>query len=204
MDFSDLKIRAKKSLSGHWKDTLIVLIVFGVLTGITSTFNIGNEPSNTEVAVAGLLSLIGLVITCLLGFGYINYFLKLSRDEKSDYRELFSKTNLAVDYFVIALLVGIFTFLWSLLFIIPGIIAAIRYSQAFYIKLDNPDLNAIECIDKSKELMKNHKMDYFLLCLSFIGWAILGIFTLFILYFWLVPYYATTLCNFYNKIKDEK
>ena len=92
-------------------------------------------------------------------------------------------------------------FLWSLLFIIPGIIAAIRYSQAFLIKLDDPDLSATECIDKSKEMMNGHKMDYFLLILSFIVWFILGVFTCGILYLWLIPYYSTTICNFYNEIK---
>ena len=199
MDFSELKTKAKKSLEGHWKDTLLLLIIFAVLTSLT----VYAGPQKEEVTVTySILSLISFVITCLLGFGYLNYFLELSRDKKVEWKELFSKTSMAIEYFALALLVGIFVFLWSLLLVIPGIIAAIRYSQAFYIKLDNKDLGVFECIDKSKEIMNGHKMDYFLLILSFIGWAILGIFTLGILYFWLVPYFSVTMCNFYNKIKE--
>jgi len=201
MDFSDLKTRARKSLEGKWKDTLIVFVVFSVLTSISVFYDTSNLTSD-QLGSYTILNILGLVFGCLFGFGFISYFLKLSRNEETDYRELFSKTNLAIEYFILSFLIAIFTFLWALLFIIPGIIAAIRYSQALFIKVDNPDLGAMECINKSKELMKNHKMDYFLLMLSFLGWMILGIFTFGILYLWLIPYYYTTICNFYNKIKE--
>ena len=118
--------------------------------------------------------------------------------------ELFSKTNLALPYIFLSVVTGIFTFLWSLLFIIPGIIASISYSLVHFIKLDNPELNEFEVIRRSKEMMKGHKMDYLILWLSFIGWFILGIFTFGILYFWLIPYMNVTMANFYNKLKQEK
>lgn len=88
--------------------------------------------------------------------------------------------------------------------IIPGIIASISYSLAQYIMLDEPNLSPMDCIRKSKEMMKGHKGECFCLALSFIGWIILGIFTLGILYFWLVPYMSVTMCNFYNKLKGDK
>ena len=109
-----------------------------------------------------------------------------------------------VSYLVISLLVGIFVTLWSLLLIIPGIIAALGYSQVYLVKLDNPEMGDFDAIKKSKELMKGHKWEFFLLGLSFIGWMILGIFTLGILYLWLIPYMSVTMCNFYNELVSQK
>ena len=76
--------------------------------------------------------------------------------------------------------------------------------MAYYIKLDNPELNEFEVIRRSKEMMNGHKMDYLILCLSFIGWEILGVFTFGILYVWLIPYMNVTIANFYNQLKQEK
>ena len=76
--------------------------------------------------------------------------------------------------------------------------------MASLIKLDNQDMKAMDCIRKSKEMMKGHKWEYFKLMFSFIGWIILGIFTFGILYFWLMPYMMVTECNFYNELLKEK
>ena len=67
----------------------------------------------------------------------------------------------------------LFVFLWSLLFIIPGIIASIRYSQAFFVLADDPEKSIRQCMDESKAMMKGNKAKYFLLGLSFIGWVLL-------------------------------
>ena len=101
------------------------------------------------------------------------------------------------------LLVGLFIFLWTLAFIIPGIIASLSYSMVFFVKLDNPDMGAMDVLRKSKQIMSGHKMDDFVLGLSFLGWVILGVFTFGILYLWLIPYMQVTYANFYNSIKDE-
>lgn len=100
------------------------------------------------------------------------------------------------------MLTSVFTFLWSLLFIIPGIIASLSYSMVYFIALDNLELSALDVIRKSKEMMRGHKGEYFVLGLSFIGWGILGIFTLGILYLWLIPYMQVTMANFYNELKE--
>ena len=130
--------------------------------------------------------------------------IKAIEDETVTYEELFSKINMCFSYLAISLLVGLFTALWSLLLIIPGIIAAINYSLVYFVKLDNPELGALEVLRKSKEMMNGHKWDFFVLILSFLGWAILGIFTLGILYLWLVPYIQVTYANFYNSLKEAK
>ena len=205
MSRSELKQNAKNSLKGKYKEaiklillTLLISFVGSIVAGIiNSIFKI--DPNSSSVA-----SIISIIISGLLGFGQYSFFLKLSRNEEVTYKELFNKTNLFWSFICISFLVGLFTTLWTLLLIIPGIIAAISYSQVFFIKLDNPEIDPLEAIKQSKNMMKGHKFDYFILELSFIGWQILGIFTLGILYLWLVPYMQVTMANFYNMLKNEQ
>jgi uncharacterized membrane protein len=101
------------------------------------------------------------------------------------------------------LLYILFVFLWALLFYIPGIVKGIAYSLSPFILKDNPELSANEAINLSQKMMKGHKFDLFFLMLSFIGWIILGAFTLGIAYMWLVPYMSATLAAFYQDVKKE-
>jgi uncharacterized membrane protein len=103
-------------------------------------------------------------------------------------------------------LIGIFTFLWSLLLVVPGIIASISYSQALFILMESPEKGALECIRESKQLMKGRKMDFFVLMLSFYGWSLLSDFIQMFLYvpvflIWLNPYITITKALFYNKAR---
>ena len=196
-----LKENAKKSLQGKYGDAIALL---GIMFAISFALGLVIGFFRLEEDLASTLSdLCSLLISCALGFGMTSYFLKISRNEPVTYNELFSKTNMFVSYLSISLLVGLFTFLWTLAFIIPGIIASLSYSMVFFVKLDNPDMGAMDVLRKSKQIMSGHKMDYFVLGLSFLGWAILGAFTLGILYLWLIPYMQVTYANFYNSIKDE-
>ena len=97
----------------------------------------------------------------------------------------------------------LFTFLWTLLFIIPGIIKAFSYAMSPYILEENPELSANEAIDRSRAMMKGHKFDLFWLYLSFIGWGFLCIFTLGIGLLWLMPYMQTAEAAFYEDVKAE-
>ncbi|MBP3256803.1 MAG: DUF975 family protein [Bacteroidales bacterium] len=101
------------------------------------------------------------------------------------------------------LLVGILTFLWSLLFIIPGIIKAFSYSMTPYILDENPELGASEAIHRSRMMMKNHKFDLFWLYLSFIGWFLLCCITCGIGFLWLAPYMDTAKAAFYEEVKAD-
>ena len=101
------------------------------------------------------------------------------------------------------LLMAIFTFLWSLLFIIPGIVKMFSYAMTPFILEENPYLTANEAIDRSRAMMKGHKFDLFWLLLSFIGWAILCVFTLGIGTLWLTPYMQTSIASFYEDVKAD-
>ena len=109
-----------------------------------------------------------------------------------------------VNSFIAILLTRIFTMLWSLLFIIPGIIKAYAYSMTPYIIADNPEIDAMKAIEMSQEMMKGHKMELFFLHLSFIGWYILTIFTFGIGMFFLMPYVQTSVANFYVELRGKK
>lgn len=203
MTRKELKENAKKSLKGKWGESVKIILInfgiyflFGFILGIIeSIFNINEE-------LCGILeNILNIVIGSFLTLGLISYFAKIARGETPKYDELFSKTNMFKSMFLITILISIYTTLWSLLLIIPGIIAAISYSQVHYILLDEPNIKVNDAIKKSKEIMKGHKTDYFVLCLSFLGWIILSILTFGIGMLWLMPYMQVTLFNFYESIK---
>ena len=197
MDRSELKLKAKERLNGKYKDAILVLLIPSLIS-----FGLGFIEGFLGLGLIG--DILSIVVSALIGFGTVSYYLKVSRNDSVDYKEIFSKTDMFLSYIGITLLVGLFIILWGLLFIIPGIIAALNYSLVYYIKLDNPELGVMEVLNKSKQMINGHRWEYLVLGLSFIGWAILGVFTLGILYFWLIPYMEVTYANFYNSLKENK
>lgn len=208
-----LKQNAKDSLSGHYAEAILVFVVSNAIIG-TANFILGFVLGLSSVMfdlnedIVNLISngtsgIISIIINGLLALGMTSFYLKLSRKQEVNFNELFSKTKMFGLYVVTTLLIGLFTALGFILLIIPGIIVSIGLSQTYYILLDNPEIDPMDAIKKSWNLMKGHKMEYFVLQLSFIGWLILGIFTCGILYFWLTPYMYVTYANYYNYLKDE-
>lgn len=198
----ELKQNAKKSLAGHYADAVVVILLSGIIAGFTGGIQ-GFGQGINNVFLSSLGYLLSFAVSAFLNFGMLSFYLKISRNEETDYRELFNKFNMFVPYIVISLLTSIFVMLWSILFIIPGIIASFAYSQVYLIALDNPEMDGLEVLKCSKEMMYGYKLEYFILQLSFLGWIILGIFTCGILYLWLMPYIYVTNCNFYNKLKEN-
>ena len=115
-----------------------------------------------------------------------------------------SDFNLILESFILNFLIYFYLTLWFLLFIIPGLIKLYSYSMAFYVMADNPGISASEALRESKRLMDGHKLDLFILHLSFIGWHLLCVVTFGIMYTYFVPYFATTMAGFYQEIKSEK
>ena len=99
--------------------------------------------------------------------------------------------------------IGLFCALWYLLLIIPGIIKACAYSMTFYILAENKGMPVLEAITLSRKMMDGHKMDFFLLGLSFIGWLVLVVITFGIAGIWVYPYLAATSTNFYLSVKED-
>lgn len=141
------------------------------------------------------------VFLSLVMVGWKLYCLRASREEEPGGAEtLFICFRQFWRFYCAQLLMSIFIMLWTFLFIIPGIIASYSYTQTFYIMLDHPDMTPMEAIRASKQMMRGHKAEYFVLQLSFLGWALLTGFTFGLLEIWLEPYMQVTFANYYNAL----
>lgn len=180
---------ARNMLTGKWLFATELTVIFCVIVLLSQ-------------AVSGTLFIIAFAATPLFGYGYRLSMLRLSRGEEITFEMLFegfSKRSLTL--FLAYIIAFVRIFLWSLLLIVPGIIAAYSYSQVFFILADHPEYSASEAIEESKRIMMGNKWRYFFLTFSFIGWAFLSVFTLFIGYFFLTPYMYVSFAKFYDSIK---
>jgi uncharacterized membrane protein len=138
-----------------------------------------------------------------LAISFSYFFLSLSRNktvEIGDMLKGFDKNFL--NPVLAMVLITIYVLLWAVLLIIPGIIAALSYSQVFFILVENPSMSASDAIAKSKAMMEGYKWKYFCLFFRFIGWIILSIFTLGIGFLFLAPYMQVTFAKFYDDIQS--
>ena len=132
-------------------------------------------------------------------------FLRMIRGEKelevadlfTVYRDQFERT------FIVELLMNLYTLLWMLLLIVPGIVKAYSYALAPYLVQDHPEMSASQAIDESMRLMEGHKMRLFMLDLSFIGWWLLCCLTFGLLTFIVAPYQMTARAEFYRELMGE-
>jgi uncharacterized membrane protein len=182
-----LRAKARDQLRGKWTGPVVVTLIFLLIFILVS--NIPAVGTGLTLILAGPLYL-----------GFSCYFLNFKRGNSPKPEDLFSGFKNLGGSISLYFIMGIFIFLWSLLLIIPGIIAGIRYSMSFYALCDNPDSGAMNALHKSKELMKGNKMQLFLLWLSFLGWAVCCIFTFGIGFLWLIPYMTVSMVNFYEQM----
>lgn len=132
-------------------------------------------------SLTGTTAAIGLLVSLLISFysfvvaiGYCGINLRTMRgQEHGGFSELFSHFDIAAKIILLEILKLVFVSLWSMLFIVPGIVASYRYRMAEYCLLDDPDISALEAIRRSKKMMFGRKMDLFVTDLSFLGWLIL-------------------------------
>lgn len=120
------------------------------------------------VLVSVLVSLYAMVVE----YGYDSYVLSAVRQEETGIGELFSRFYMAGKIVLAQLLTLLFISLWSLLFVIPGIVAAYRYRMIPYLLLDDPDCPVMEAFRRSKEMMNGRKMAFFTLEMSFLPWML--------------------------------
>lgn len=135
--------------------------------------------------------------------GFNIYLLNLVRGTEASYGNILDGFGIWLKVILLSVLKTIFVSLWSLLLVIPGIIAAISYSMALYILIDEPSKGVRQCLRESKEMMRGHKMEFFLLELSFIGWMILSSFGMagYIIQIWSLPYMNLCYIMFYENLR---
>jgi uncharacterized membrane protein len=215
MKISEIKKGALGALRGKWGlavlATFVFFLIYMVVPMIIEMALSGgvNAWSNPEQRATGA-NIVNIIISLILipfSIAFYWFFLSISRSETPQISELFTiyadlKTSLKL--IGTSIVVSIFVILWSLLLIIPGIIKGLAYSQTFFVLRDRPELSITEAITESKKMMQGYKWKYFLLNLSFIGWAILTFFTLGIGLLWLIPYVSTSLAAFYDKLLESQ
>jgi uncharacterized membrane protein len=184
----ELRERAREQLEGKWGQAVLVFIVYGIV----------------DAAAAGLAGIGNLIIGGPMELGLVTYFLLIGRRGSAQMEDLFRGFRSFESALILYIVRLVFIMLWSLLLIVPGIIAALRYSMAMYILHDSPELTGMAALNRSKEMMEGHKGKLFGLYLSFIGWAILSIFTLGIGFLFLAPYIKAAEANFYEDLKQAQ
>ncbi|PFR30888.1 hypothetical protein COK19_04300 [Bacillus cereus] len=204
-----LKREALNSLSGRWGlavgATLLIGILIGIIelamTGIFSMFW-GWKEARESITV----SILAMIIIGPITLGAYYLVLNAVRGKEVRIGYIFkwlSDGSKIMKSFFTYLLMCVYLALWTLLLIIPGIIKSFSYSMTYFILNDHSEYTANQAITESRRMMDGHKMDYFLLCLSFLGWFILSVVTFGIGFLWLVPYFYTTSAAFYKEISKK-
>lgn len=187
----DLRRSAQTALAGKWTPAVLTTLVYMLLAGACSYIPFLKFPAS-------------LLVMPVLGFGFQIIFLNLMRaGTEPQINAIFVGFNNYGKTLGTMLLMMLYTWLWSLLLVIPGIIKSYSYAMTPFILNDEPELGADEVICKSMAMMRGHKMKLFLLDLSFIGWILLAILTLGIGFLWLVPWMESARAAFYLDLKRE-
>ena len=188
----DFRRLAWTHLHGNWGTMALATLVEGLLLGACGALTI--------FFVGGLAT---LLLSGALFLGFSIMALNVARGQQVQFVQMFDGFKNYGSALALSLLIYIFTFLWSLLLVFPGIIMSYAYSMSYYILADDPRLGANEARKRSIALMRGHKWRLFCLDFSFIGWWLLCILTLGILSFWIVPYHQTARAAFYRNLVGD-
>ena len=196
---TNYKNRALSALENKWGNFVLITFVYGFIIGITQILS-GDKDS------PAILHLIGLVLFILalpLTWGFQTLFLGAVRGGEATAKDMFEGYNKELFSRVLTttLLYYVYVFLWSMLLLIPGCIKAYSYAMTPFILKDNPEMKNNAAIEESMRMMDGHKLELFLLDLSFIGWALLSLLTCGIGFLWLTPYMNMARVNFYEDLK---
>lgn len=192
MNRAELKMNAKLQIKGKIGILFLIMLIIGAISGAAGAVL-------SCIPVAGPIA--SMFVTAAFSLSTIRVYQTVCRYETPEVNDAFYGFSDFWSAFKVTFLVGLFTFLWSLLFIIPGIVKGYSYSMSLLILEENKGMPALECINRSKEMTNGHKMELFVLQLSFLGWILLGMITLGIAYIWILPYYNATYVNAYNSLK---
>ena len=204
MSFKELKTAAKQAIAKDRGACIVILLLITIASGILQGLAAFLAKHDLGM-ISSIISLASIIIIIPLTIGAIRAYMRIRATGQSDYNDLLTGFN---DNFINTVLVmfvtSMFISLWTLLFVIPGIIFGLKWQMVPYIIAENPNISGKEARRISSAMMDGHKMDLFLLQLSFIGWAILSVITCGILYFVYVgPYMQMTYIEFFDKVKSE-
>lgn len=188
---SQIRARAREILgnnlfSGSWLYPVLVVIIVAAISGALSATFVG------PMIVSGLLS----VASARYFIGRVRGNIEPGQIESS----IDGIRNNVLGSLLTGILYNVFVAIGSMIFVIPGIIFSYSFSMAFYIINDHPEMTAMEALRESRRLMNGHKMQYFILNLSFIGWMLLGSLCFGIGTLWATSYMSTANAVFYEEL----
>lgn len=192
MNRAELKTMAKQQIKGKIGILFVITLIIGALSALAGVV-LNLIPGGGLVA--------SIIITPAFSLSLIRVYLDVVAGGIPKAGDAFTGFDDFWSAFKVTFLVGLYTFLWSLLFFIPGIVKALSYSMSMYILAENKGKSARECIAESKAMTDGHKMELFVLGLSFIGWGLLCSVTLGIALIWVAPYMLATMANVYKSLK---
>ena len=198
------KINAKRSLIGRKSWPVMMTFLILLFNFSSSCIDIALERGYFIQPMILWILVIGFTGSLNVAQAFV--YLKLARtDEKTHLSDMIAGLDFGwLKGFAGIWWASLWIFLWSLLFLIPGIIKSIAYSQIFWILADSPEISVKKALTLSKKITKGHKWDIFVMGLSFVGWYLVSIFFTFgILLLWLVPYVEHSFANAYLAMKDE-
>ena len=221
MTSSELRKIARENLSGNWGISvgvaLVAAILGGSIAGCGSNVNFSiNEDTIRNLppifwtvllplaSCAGILSLTALILGGVVELGYAKFLLKQHDKKELRFADLFSQFDRFGTGFAQQFLRTLYTCLWSLLLVIPGIVKGLSDAMTPFILEEHPEMTASEAIKASMKLMDGHKMDLFILGLSFIGWSLLACLTMGIGFLFLNPYINAAYAAFYRSISGQR
>ena len=180
---SEMRAIARRALRGNWKGVAVAMALYYLLmVSIPSILDIFlpgatidslSEVTGETVSMPFVSSIYTIILTGPFELGVVSFFIYFFRRRELHPGHLFDGFEHFIKAVLLTFAIGIRILLWSLLLIVPGLIAAFRYSQAFYILADHPEYSVRECINQSKHYMEGNKGKLLLFALSFLGWAIL-------------------------------
>lgn len=195
MNRAQLKSDAKIQIKGKIGILFLITLIIGAisfLAGLVLAF---------IPFVGPIIS--SFIITPAFSLSIVRVYLSICEGGTPSAGDAFSGFDDFWAAFKVTFFVGLYTFLWSLLLFVPGIIKALSYSMSMYILAENKGKSAHSCIRESMEMTNGYKMDLFILGLSFIGWILLCCVTLGIAGIWVIPYMNATYANAYKSLKGD-
>ena len=205
MERSELKFRAKEQLRGNWGIAIGAVLLAAIFTDFDVIYNIGERFGLDGLTLSVPVNLLSLFLGGVITTGLCKLLLNLATNiEKPKVENLFSYFNIYLKTLGLNILISLAVAIGTILFIVPGIIVALMFSQAFFILAEDSSKSITQCLSESTEMMKGYKADFFVLELSFIGWWIVAALTLGIGGLWVAPYQKLTEANYYLSLKGNK
>lgn len=208
MGFDRIRIKENGKLhyqNNKWQNVLVILINTLIVGGVQVVVNLSGDDWVLAMFMSLVSIAVSLLVVNIITMGTMTWFHRSIKTEGLKMEEMF--WTFKEDYggnVLMMFLISLYTALWSMLFVVPGIVKGYSYSLAMYIKSENPNIPASTAIELSKRMTNGHKMDLFVLDMSFIGWGILSAFTLNILgILYVMPYQYASKAFAYEEIKEE-